>query len=489
MAETVPVIFEEGSPGRRGYRYPSCDVPEIPLEEGIPTEHIRKSAAPLPEVSELQAVRHFVRLSRLNHAVDVGFYPLGSCTMKYNPKVNEEAASLPGFSRVHPYQPLQSVQGALELMHHLERFLCEIAGLSRATLQPAAGAHGELLGLMLMRAYHEENGEGDTRRKVLIPDAAHGTNPASAAMCGYQVVEIPTDSRGGMDLEALRTAVGPDTAGLMLTNPNTLGLFDEQIHLLAELVHDAGGLLYYDGANANAILGISRPGDMGFDIVHFNLHKTFSTPHGGGGPGAGPVVVSEELAQFLPVPSVEKTESGYTLNYDVPKSVGRIRSFYGNFGMLVRAYAYIRTHGPDGLRRVSEHAVLHANYLMRKLAPYFDLPFDRHCKHEFVLSGRRQKRKGVRTLDMAKRLLDYGIHSPTVYFPLIVDEAIMIEPTETEPLEVLDEFIEAMAAIAKEVEESPEQVTSAPHTTVVGRLDETRAARQPVLRWRSPDGV
>ncbi len=489
MAETVPVIFEEGSPQRRGYRFPKCDVPEIPLEEAIPTEHIRKEPAPLPEVSELQAVRHFVRLSRLNYAVDVGFYPLGSCTMKYNPKVNEEAASMPGFSRLHPYQPFETVQGALELMYHLERFLCEIAGLHRATLQPAAGAHGELVGLMLMRAYHDQKGEGSTRRKVLIPDAAHGTNPASAAMCGYQVVEIPTDRRGGMDLEALRKAVGPDTAGLMLTNPNTLGLFDEQIHQLAELVHDAGGLLYYDGANANAILGISRPGDMGFDIVHFNLHKTFSTPHGGGGPGAGPVAVSKELAQFLPVPVVDKTESGYTLNYNLPNTIGRVRSFYGNFGMLVRAYAYIRTHGPDGLRRVSEHAVLHANYLMRKLQPYFDLPFDRHCKHEFVLSGRRQKRNGVRTLDMAKRLLDYGIHSPTVYFPLIVDEAIMIEPTETEPIEALDEFVEAMIAIAQEAQEEPERVKGAPHHTVVGRLDETRAARQPVLRWRSPDCV
>ena len=486
LAASVPIIFEEGAPGRRAYRFPDCDVPEIRLEEGLPAEHIRKEPAPLPEVSELQAIRHFIRLSRLNHAVDVGFYPLGSCTMKYNPKVNEEAAALPGFSRIHPYQPEETVQGALELMYHLERFLCEIAGLSRATLQPAAGAHGELLGLMIMRAYHEHRGEGATRRKVLVPDAAHGTNPASAAMCGYDVVEIPSDSRGGMDLEALRRAVGPDTAGLMLTNPNTLGLFDEQIHLLAEIVHDAGGLLYYDGANANAILGISRPGDMGFDIVHFNLHKTFSTPHGGGGPGAGPVAVSEELARFLPVPTVEKTEEGYRLNYDRPDSIGRIRSFYGNFGILVRAYTYIRAHGPDGLRRVSEHAVLHANYLMRKLQPYYDLPYDRHCKHEFVLSGRRQKKLGVRTLDIAKRLLDFGIHSPTVYFPLIVDEAIMIEPTETEPLEVLDEFADVMIQIAREAEEAPELVKSAPHRTVVGRLDETRAARRPILRWRAP---
>ena len=482
----VPLIFEEGAPGRRAYRFPPCDVPEIPLTAALPAEHIRKEPAPLPEVSELQAVRHFVRLSRLNHAVDVGFYPLGSCTMKYNPKVNEVAAGLPGFSRLHPYQPEETVQGALELMYHLERFLCEIAGLARATLQPAAGAHGELLGLMIMRAYHEKRGEGRVRRKVLIPDAAHGTNPASAAMCGYEVVQIPSDRRGGMDLDALKAAVGPDTAGLMLTNPNTLGLFDERIHLLAQIVHDAGGLLYYDGANANAILGISRPGDMGFDIVHFNLHKTFSTPHGGGGPGAGPVAVSEELARFLPVPTVEKTERGYTLSYDRPDSIGRIRSFYGNFAVLVRAYAYIRAHGPEGLRRVSEMAVLHANYLMRKLQPYFDLPYDRHCKHEFVLSGRRQKQKGVRTVDIAKRLLDFGIHAPTVYFPLIVDEAIMIEPTETEPLEVLDEFVDVMVRIAEEAENDPELVKGAPYNTPVRRLDEARAARRPVLKWQAP---
>ncbi len=481
---TTKVIFEKGAPGRRGYRFPDCDVPETPLGEALPSELIRKEPASLPEVSELEAVRHFVNLSRLNHAVDVGFYPLGSCTMKYNPKVNEEAASMPGFSRIHPYQPEETVQGALGLMYHLERFLCEIAGLDRATLQPAAGAHGELLGLMLMRAWHDKNGEGATRRRVIIPDAAHGTNPASAAMCGYDVVEIPTDKRGGMDVEALRKAVGPDTAGLMLTNPNTLGLFDENIAEIASIVHDAGGLLYYDGANANAILGISRPGDMGFDIVHFNLHKTFSTPHGGGGPGAGPVAVSEKLAPFLPVPTVEKVGDRYTLLYDRPESIGRIRSFYGNFGVLVRAYAYIRTHGPDGLRRVSEHAVLHANYLMRRLEPYFDLPFDRHCKHEFVLSGRRQKKAtGVRTLDIAKRLLDFGIHSPTVYFPLIVEEALMIEPTETEPLEVLDEFIEVMISIAKEADEDPERVKGAPYTTPVSRLDETAAARRPVLKW------
>ena len=480
----VRLLFEQGAPGRRGYVFPACDVPELPLEAAIPAEHLRKEPAPLPELSEVEAVRHFVRLSRRNHGVDVGFYPLGSCTMKYNPKVNEEAAALPGFSRLHPYQPEETVQGALELMWHLERFLCEIAGLERATLQPSAGAHGELLGLMLIRAYHASRGEEKQRTEVLVPDSAHGTNPASAAMCGFQVVEIPSDARGGMDLDAVRRAAGPKTAGLMLTNPNTLGLFDENIKELADAVHEAGGLLYYDGANANAILGISRPGDMGFDIVHFNLHKTFSTPHGGGGPGAGPVAVREHLARFLPVPVVEKVGDRYTLNYDLPESIGRIRSFYGNFGVLVRAYAYIRAHGPDGLRKVSEHAVLHANYLMRRLQPYFELPYDRHCKHEFVLSAKRQKRRGVRAADIAKRLLDYGVHAPTVYFPLIVEEAIMIEPTETESLETLDAFAEAMIAIAREAEEAPDKVTGAPLHTVVGRLDETRAARHPILRWK-----
>ena len=477
------LLFEQGAPGRRGFRFPICDVPEIALEDALPPESLRREAAPLPELSELEVIRHYVRLSRRNYAVDVGIYPLGSCTMKYNPKVDEEAADLTGFRRLHPYQPDETVQGALELMYHLERFLCEIAGLARASLSPAAGAHGELLGLMLIRAHHAARGEGD-RSEILIPDSAHGTNPASAAMCGYRVVEIPSDSRGGMDLEEVKRRVGPKTAGLMLTNPNTLGLFDERIAEIAQVVHEAGGLLYYDGANANAILGISRPGDMGFDIVHFNLHKTFATPHGGGGPGAGPVAVSEELARFLPVPTVERLPDGtFYLERERPEAVGRIRSFYGNFGVLVRAYAYIRAHGPEGLRKVSEHAVLHANYLMRRLAPYFELPYQRRCMHEFVLSGKRQKERGVRTADIAKRLLDYGIHAPTVYFPLIVEEAIMIEPTETEPLEALEALAEAMIAIAREVETHPDTVKSAPHETPVGRLDETRAARHPVLRW------
>ena len=482
--EPAKLIFEKGAPGRRGFRYPACDVPERPIEEWIPEELLRREPPPLPEVSELEAVRHFVGLSRKNHAIDVGFYPLGSCTMKYNPKVNEEAAALPGFARIHPYQPANTVQGALELMHRLERFLCEIAGLARATLQPAAGAQGELTGLMIMRAYHAERGEDQTRTEIICPDSAHGTNPASAAMCGYRVVQIPSNERGGMSLDALKKAVGPKTAGLMLTNPNTLGLFEEEIVEIAAAVHEAGGLLYYDGANANAILGYSRPGDMGFDIVHFNLHKTFSTPHGGGGPGAGPVAVSEALVPYLPVPVIELHGDRYTLDYDRPKSIGRVRSFYGNFGVLVRAYAYIRRLGPDGLKRVAQHAVLHANYLMRRLEPYFELPYNRPCKHEFVLSGRKQKEQGVRTLDIAKRLLDFGMHAPTVYFPQIVDEAIMLEPTETESLETLDAFADAMIAIAREADERPDFVKEAPHALPVRRLDEVKAAREPDVRWR-----
>lgn len=483
---TVPLIFEKGAPGRRGYRLPELDVDELPVTELIPQEHLRQEDPALPEVSELEAVRHFVALSRRNYGIDVGFYPLGSCTMKYNPKVNELMASLPGFAHLHPYQPEETVQGALELMYRLEQYLCEIAGLSRATLQPAAGAHGELLGLMIMRAYHEDRGDGDTRVEVIVPDSAHGTNPASAAMCGYKVVQVRSNDRGGVDVDQLRNLVGPKTAGLMLTNPNTLGLFEEDILEIAEIVHNAGGLLYYDGANTNAILGRCRAGDMGFDIVHFNLHKTFSTPHGGGGPGAGPIAVREELVRFLPTPMVEKDGDRYFLDYDRPDSIGRIKAFYGNFGMLVRAYTYIRSHGAEGLRNVSERAVINANYLMRRLAQHFDLPYDRHCMHEFVLSGKRQKKQGVRTLDIAKRLLDYGVHAPTIYFPLIVDEAIMIEPTETESKETLDEFADIMAEIVREIEENPDIVLNAPHDTPVRRLDEARAARQPNLCYCPP---
>lgn len=484
VQKPVPLIFERSTPGRRGYRLPPLDVPEIPVSQLIPEEYLRAEAPALPEVSELEVVRHYTQLSRLNHGVDVGFYPLGSCTMKYNPRVNEDVAALPGLATIHPYQPEISVQGALELIYNLSEHLATISGLEAATLQPAAGAHGELAGLMVIKAYHNQRGEGH-RREMIIPDSAHGTNPASCAMVGYKVVEVPSDQRGGVDVEVLKTLVGPNTAGLMLTNPNTLGLFDENICEIAELVHEVGGLLYYDGANANAILGIVRPGDMGFDVVHYNLHKTFSTPHGGGGPGAGPIVVSKELAPFLPGPIVVK--NGETYSFATPEhSIGRLMSFYGNFLVYAKAYAYILSHGPKGLKEVSETAVLHANYMMRKLDDLYYLPFDRHCKHEFVLSGIWQKEFGVRTLDIAKRLLDYGFHAPTVYFPLNVEEAIMIEPTETEPKSTLDEFIEVMRKIAVEAKENPENLTSAPHHTPVGRLDESRAARQPVLRWQSP---
>lgn len=482
---SVPLIFEQGAPGRRAYKLPELDVEEQALTDLIPEEHVRTDAADLPEVSELEAVRHFVGLSRRNYGVDVGFYPLGSCTMKYNPKINEDMAALPGFARLHPYQPEQTVQGSLKLMYDLEQYLCEISGLSRATLQPAAGAHGELLGLMVMKAYHEERGDAD-RVDIIVPDSAHGTNPASAAMCGYRVVQVPSNDRGGVDVEALKPLVGPNTAGLMLTNPNTLGLFEEDILEIARIVHEAGGLLYYDGANANAILGRARPGDMGFDIVHFNLHKTFSTPHGGGGPGAGPIAVREDLVKYLPAPMVEKNDQEYYLDHDRPHSVGRVKGFYGNFGMLVRAYTYIRSHGPDGLRKVSEEAVLNANYLMRRLMGSFELPFDRHCMHEFVLSGSRQRKQGVRTLDIAKRMLDFGIHAPTIYFPLIVDEAIMIEPTETESKETLDRFIAVMEQIVREIEEDPDIVLNAPYETPVRRLDEAHAARQPNLCYCPP---
>ncbi len=476
-------IFDSSAVGRRAYRFPDLDVPEVGLDELIPREHQRQSPPGLPEVSEVEVVRHFTQLSRKNHGVDVDFYPLGSCTMKYNPKINEDMAALSGFNRLHPYQTENTVQGALALMHDLAGYLSAIAGLASTTLQPAAGAHGELTGLMIMREFQRHRGD-EQRDEVIIPDSAHGTNPASAMMVGCRVREVPTDSRGGVDVSALREMAGPKTLGLMLTNPNTLGVFDENILEIAEIIHQVGGLLYYDGANANAILGIVRPGDMGFDIVHFNLHKTFSTPHGGGGPGSGPISVSEELTPFLPYPLVTKTASGYEF-FRPAQTIGRVKAFYGNFGVLVRAYAYIRTIGADGMRQISETAVLHANYLMRRLQKSFYLPYDRHCMHEFVLSGMNQKAFGIRTLDIAKRLLDHGIHAPTVYFPLIVDEAIMIEPTETETKETLDRFIDAMYAIAAEAEANPDLLKDAPHSTPIGRLDEAAAARRPVVRWEA----
>ncbi|GAF63785.1 glycine dehydrogenase subunit 2 [Bacillus sp. TS-2] len=477
------LIFELSKEERVGHSLPNLDIEEVSLEELLPADFIRQEDAELPEVSELQIMRHYTALSKRNHGVDSGFYPLGSCTMKYNPKINEDVARIDGLANVHPYQPIEQVQGSLELLFELQTSLAEITGMDEVTLQPAAGAHGEWTGLMLIRAFHEKNGDFK-RTKVIVPDSAHGTNPASATVAGFESVTVQTDENGLVDLEHLRSVVGEDTAALMLTNPNTLGLFESYIIEMAEIVHGAGGKLYYDGANSNAILGISRPGDMGFDVVHLNLHKTFTGPHGGGGPGSGPVGVKKDLIPFLPTPIIVKTDNGYDLDYNRPETIGRVKPYYGNYGINVRAYTYIRTMGPEGLKQVSEYAVLNANYMMRRLEPYFDLPYGQHCKHEFVLSGRRQKKLGVRTLDIAKRLLDFGYHPPTIYFPLNVEECMMIEPTETESKETLDEFIDAMIQIAKEAEENPEIVQEAPHHTVIGRLDETTAARKPILRYQ-----
>lgn len=482
MRKEKALIFELGSSGREGFSLPASDVPEQDLADLIPPSFLRETAPDLPEVSEGEAVRHYVELSRRNFGVDNGFYPLGSCTMKYNPKINEDVAALPGFAQVHPYLPKELSQGALQVLYELDQYLSEITGMDRVTVQPAAGAHGELTGLMLIRAYH--NNRGNNRTTVICPDSAHGTNPASAAMAGFKVLTIPSNDKGLVDLEALKAALDEDVAALMLTNPNTLGLFEVDIHEIADLVHQVGGLLYYDGANLNAVMGHARPGDMGFDVVHLNLHKTFSTPHGGGGPGSGAVGVKKELIPFLPVPVVEKEQDRYTLSYDVPLSIGKVQGFYGNFGTALKAYTYIRQMGGRGLRQASSDAVLNANYVRHLLKDAYLLPHgDGPCKHEFVLSAKNFKDKyGVRTLDIAKRLIDYGVHPPTVYFPLIVDEGLMIEPTETESKQTLDEFVQVMKAIAKEAATDPESVLSAPHTTVVGRLDEVKAARHLVLR-------
>jgi glycine dehydrogenase subunit 2 len=475
-----PLIYELSKPGRRAVRFPASDVPETDL----PSDMLRDELN-WPEVSEIDVIRHFTRLSQKNHAIDINMYPLGSCTMKYNPKINEEVARYPGFARLHPYAPDATVQGALEMMYELQEMLAEISGFDAVTLQPAAGAHGELTGCLIIDAYHKERGD-TARTKMLIPDSAHGTNPATARMAGFSVVTVPSDDRGNVDFDKLKELVGPDTAGLMITNPNTLGLWDEHIHRVIEVVHEAGGLVYNDGANFNAILGIARPGDLGVDIMHYNLHKTFSTPHGGGGPGSGPVGVTHELAAYLPGPHLRKDGEGddatYTW-YQPEKSIGRLHSFHGNFGMHVRAYTYIRMHGAEGLRKISEDAVLNANYLLALLRDRFDVQYDRTCMHEFVLNGTRQKKQGVRTVDMAKRMLDFGIHPPTTYFPLIVPEALMVEPTETESKESIDYFADVMLQIADEAENSPEMVTSAPHTTEYKRLDEVGANRALNLRW------
>jgi glycine dehydrogenase subunit 2 len=485
-----PPIFEMGSPGRTGASLPALDVPARDPERELPAHLVRKRDPLLPEVSEVEATRHYTRLSRWNYAIDIGMYPLGSCTMKYNPKINERAARMPGFAQLHPASHEGKLQGALALLHALERALCEITGLYRATLQPAAGAHGELAGLMMIRAYHHDRGRHPS--KVLIPDSAHGTNPASCTLNGFETVPLKTGPRGTIELDAVKQAVAAhkdNLAAIMITNPSTLGLFEENIADIAELVHQAGGMVYMDGANLNALLGKFRPGDHGVDCLHINLHKTFTTPHGGGGPGAGPVAVARALEPFLPVPLVERTPAGgYRLDESRPKSIGKVRAFFGNFGMHVRAYTYIREMGGEGLARATDLAVLNANYVRAKLAPIYGLPFDRPCMHEVVLWDRRIKREtGVETLDVAKRLMDYGFHPPTIYFPLPQVTggagALMIEPTETEAPETLDAFCDAMTAINAEAHTTPEVVKGAPHGTPLGRLDEARAARRPKLRW------
>lgn len=478
------LIFELSEPGRQGVCFPELDVPETEL----PAQMLR-SELNLPEVSELEMVRHFTRLSQKNFAIDIGFYPLGSCTMKYNPKINDAIANLPGFQDLHPYQDPSTIQGALELMWELQESLGEIAGLPAVTLQPAAGAHGELTGALIIRAYHESKGR--PRKTILVPDSAHGTNPATAAMVGYKTKEIPTDATGNVDLEALREAMNEDVAGLMITNPSTLGVFEENILEVAEIIHAQGGLIYMDGANMNAMVGIARPGDFGMDILHYNLHKTMTVPHGGGGPGAGATAVRADLARFLPVPLVSKSEEGhFYFDYDRPDSIGRIRAFYGNFNNMVRAFVYMAVLGKEGLLDMSQTAVLNANYIKEELRGVYHLAFDRTCKHEVIFTSQWLKKNTshlehpVRTLDVAKRLLDYGIHAPTVYFPLTVDECMLIEPTETESKQMLDHFVAVMKKIAKEAEETPELITSAPHKTPITRLDEAQAARRPDLRWR-----
>jgi glycine dehydrogenase subunit 2 len=484
---TEPTIFELSRPNRRGIRFPA---PDVPLSD-IPQEFIREEL-PLPEVPENEVVRHFTKISQLNHAVDIGFYPLGSCTMKYNPKINEEAARLPGFSQIHPLQPVETVQGALGLMYETQQWLGEISGFDAISLQPAAGAHGELTGVLIIRAYHRSKGE-EERVKMLVPDSAHGTNPASSTMSGLDIVELPSDERGNIDLDALKAECDDTLAGLMITNPNTLGLFDENILQACKLVHEHGGLVYGDGANMNALLGIFKPADMGIDVMHFNLHKTFSTPHGGGGPGSGPVGVTRELADYLPDPVVEMISEGDDENpafYDfvTPKhTIGRTKSFHGHFGMIVRAFTYMMNLGKNGLRDVAVYAVLNANYIQAKVKDVYRIPYERLCMHEFVAEGIWKDAPGVRALDVSKRIIDFGFHPPTNYFPLIVHEALMIEPTETETKETLDSFVDALLQIADEAKNNPDLLINAPHSTPFGRLDEVKAAKELILKTQLPD--
>jgi glycine dehydrogenase subunit 2 len=477
--------FEKSVAGSNTFTLPPRDIPDVGVR--LPADLVRQQPPALPDLPKNEAIRHFTDLSTKAFGVDTGFYPLGSCTMKYNPKINEWATRLPGFAHVHPLQPTETVQGALELMYDLEQRLCAVTGMDRFTLQPAAGAHGELTGAMIIKAYHQQR--GDLRRtKMLVPDSAHGTNPATANVVGFSVQEVRSNERGLVDLDALRAAMSDEVAGIMLTNPNTLGLFEEDILEIAQIVHDGGGLLYYDGANLNGMLCVARPGDMGFDIVHLNLHKTFGTPHGGGGPGSGPVGVKGFLAQYLPTPLVGKNEEGYFLETADPHAIGSVMAFYGNFGVLVRAYTYLLALGAEGLREAGENAVLNANYLRMALRDVYHIPFDRICKHEFIATpGSLKDEHGVNTMAIAKRLLDYGYHPPTVYFPLIVEEALMIEPTETESRETLDAFAATMRQIAEEAKTQPDLVQQAPHQAVIKRVDEVSAARKPILRYSVKD--
>ena len=472
------LIFESGSPGRSGFCWPSA---EVSAHDAIPKALLRDEIAGFPELGELEVLRHFTRLSQRNFAIESQFYPLGSCTMKYNPKINELAARFPGFAEIHPLAPADLLQGALELLYELERMLVEVSGMEHVSLQPSAGAQGELTGLMLIRAYL--SARGDPRKKIIVPDTAHGTNPASSTLCGYDVIQIASNAQGVIDAAAVGKAMDSGVAALMVTNPNTLGLFEKNIEAISEAVHAKGGLVYLDGANLNALMGVAKPGHMGVDVLHMNLHKTFSTPHGGGGPGAGPVAVKERLRDYLPVPRIVKQGQRFELLEDCPKSVGRVRSFLGNFGVLVRAYAYMISLGGDGLEEASRMALLNANYIRRKLEKSYQIAYDEPCMHECIFTDKIQHKLGVSTLDIAKRLLDYGFHPPTIYFPLVVSGALMIEPTETETPETLDGFVDAMLAIAREAREEPDLVKTAPHSTPVSRLDEARAARKPILRW------
>jgi len=475
------LIFEKSVPGRRGATFPTEALQGFSIDQVLPKKFQRQIPLPLPEVSENELMRHYTRLSHENYGVDTGFYPLGSCTMKYNPKINEDVARFPGFAQIHPLQPIETVQGALQLLYELEKILAEIAGMARVSLQSVAGAQGELVGMLITRAYHQQ--QGRQRKKVVIPDSAHGTNPASAALAGYTIQTVHSNADGLIDVDDLAKVVDEETAAFMLTNPNTLGLFEREIDKIVRIVHDAGALMYLDGANLNALLGLTRPGDMGFDIVHFNLHKTFSTPHGGGGPGAGPVGVAERLVPYLPSPMIEKKGDQYFLDERRPQSIGRIHGFYGNFGILVRAYTYIRRLGASGLSAISRNAIINANYLRKQLEGSYPVPFNRPCMHEFVLSAKKFRERGVHAWDIAKRLIDYGFYPPTVNFPLVIEEALMIETPESEPREVLDAFAEAMKSIRKEIDDDPSRLTGAPHTRPVGRMDEVQAAKRLDVRY------